>query len=284
LSVGVATLFVLIGEFEMAKAKQQDGSVSLAQLIANNASLKKHAEVARKTVANRDFNGPPGEYVCSFGGLMCRTKDDVPFVRIQFKVNGGIEGQEDFNGADMGILHYIKDSEYRTANQVLENLMQDLQRMGINTPNLDFDTISKAADALTGEDFTIRYVKKSSSARGYFQIVGPVNSRPEVTEAAADEDGDEWGEEVAEATEDDIPFGEEQEGDDEWDTEEEGSEEYKPSDYLGEEVQWKPPRAKSLVTFTIHDADDEAGTVILSANGKVYGKPVPFDDLTFPEE
>lgn len=270
----------------MAKAKQQDGSVSLAQLIANNASLKKHAEVARKTVANRDFNGPPGEYICSFNGLMCRTKDDVPFVRIQFKVNGGIEGQEDFNGADMGILHYIKDSEYRTANEVLDNLMQDLQRMGINTPTLDFNDISKAADALIGTGFTIRYVKKSSSKRGYFQIVGPVHSRPEVAEAPTDEDGDEWGEEIAEATEteaDDIPFGEEQEGDDEWDTEE-GNEEYKPSDYIGEEVQWKPPRAKKLATCTIHDADDEAGTVILSRNGKVYGTPVPFDDLTFPEE
>lgn len=276
----------------MAKAKQQDGSVSLAQLIANNASLKKHVEVARKTVANRDFNGPPGEYVCSFGGLMCREKDSVPFVRIQFKVNGGVEGQEDFNGADMTVLHYIKDSEKRTANQVLESLMQDLQRMGINTPNLDFNDISKAADALTGEDFTIRYVKKSTSKRGYFNIVGPVHSHPEVAEESTDEDGDEWGEEVAEATEteeDDIPFGEEQEGDDEWDTEdesgdEEEGEEYKPSDYIGEEVQWKPPRAKKLSTCTIHDADDEAGTVILSRNGKVYGTPVPFDDVTFPEE
>lgn len=276
----------------MAKAKQQDGSVSLAQLIANNASLKKHAEVARKTVANRDFNGPPGEYICSFGGLMCRTKDGVPFVRIQFKVNGGVQGQEDWNGADMGILHYIKDSEYRTANQVLDNLMQDLQRMGINTPTLDFNAISKAADAMIGAEFTIRYVKKSSSARGYFQIVGPVHSHPEVAEESADEDGDEWGEEVAEATEtetDDIPFGEEQEGDDEWDTEdesgdEEQGEEYKPSDYIGEEVQWKPPRAKKLATCTIHDADDEAGTVTLSRNGKVYGKPVPFDDVIFPEE
>ena len=270
----------------MAKAKQQDGSVSLAQLIANNASLKKHAEVARKTVANRDFNGPPGEYICSFGGLMCRTKDDVPFVRIQFKVNGGVEGQEDHNGADMTVLHYIKDSDKRTANQVLESLMQDLQRMGINTPNLDFDAISKAAHAMIGADFTIRYVQKSSSARGYFNIVGPVHSIS-VAKLAAAEEGDEWDEEVAGATKteaDDIPFGEEQEGDDERDIEEEGSEEYKPSDYLGEEVQWKPPRAKSLVTFTIHDADDEAGTVVLSANGRVYPKSVPFDDLTFPEE
>lgn len=280
----------------MAKAKPQDGSVSLAQLIANNASLKKHAEVARKTVAIRDFNGPPGEYICSFNGLMCRTKDDVPFVRIQFKVNGGIEGQEDFNGADMTVLHYIKNSDKRTANQVLESLMQDLQRMGINTPDLDFDAISKAADALIGTGFTIRYVKKSSSKRGYFQIIGPVHSRPEVAGAPTDEDGDEWGEEVAEATEteaDDIPFGEEQEGDDEWDTDDESGDEdedevedeiYKPSDYIGQEVQWKPPRAKKLATCTIHDADDEADTVILSRNGKVYGKPVPFNDLTFPEE
>lgn len=275
----------------MAFEKKLDGSVSLAQLIAKHASLKKHAEVARKTVANRDFNGPPGEYVCSFGGLMCREKDSVPFVRIQFKVNGGVEGQEDFNGADMTVLHYIKDSEYRTANQVLDNLMQDLQRMGINTPNLDFNDISKAADAMVGADFTIRYVKKSGSARGYFQIVGPLHSIS-VAKLATDEDGDEWDEEVAEATEteaDDIPFGEEQEGDDEWDTEdesgdEEEGEEYKPSDYIGEEVQWKPPRAKKLSTCTIHDADDEAGTVILSRNGKVYGTPVPFDDVIFPEE
>ena len=274
------------------RAKPQDGSVSLAQLIANNATLKKHAEVARKTVANRDFNGPPGEYVCNFSGLMCRTKDGVPFVRIQFKVNGGMEGQEDYNGADMGILHYMQDSEYRTANQVLENLMQDLQRMGISTPDLDFNAITKESDALVGDEFVIRYVKKSSSKRGYFQIVGPANPSAVADAAPADDEEDgEWDDEVAEATEteeDDIPFGEEQEGDDEWDTEDEGEEDegedYKPSDYVGEEVQWKPPRAKKMVTFTIQDADDEAGTVVLSRNGKVYGKPVPFDDLTFPEE
>lgn len=281
----------------MAKAKPQDGSVSLAQLIANNATLKRHAEVARKTVANRDFNGPPGEYVCNFSGLMCRTKDGVPFVRIQFKVNGGVQGQEDWNGADMGILHYMQDSEYRTANQVLENLMQDLQRMGINTPDLDFNAITKESDALVGDEFVIRYVKKSSSSRGYFQIVGRANPSVVTAEAPSDdEDGDEWSDEVAEATEteeDDIPFGEEQEGDDEWDTEDESGDEdedevedeiYKPSDYIGQEVQWKPPRAKKLATCTIHDADDEAGTVTLSRNGKVYGKPVPFDDVIFPEE
>ena len=65
---------------------------------------------------------------------------------------------------------------------------------------------------------------------------------------------------------------------------EEGNEEYKPSDYVGEEVQWKPPRAKKLATCTIQDADDEAGTVVLSRDGKVYPKPVPFDDVIFPEE
>ncbi len=275
----------------MAKAKLQDGSVSLAQLIASNATLKKHAEVARKTVANRDFNGPPGEYICNFSGLMCRTKDGVPFVRIQFNVNGGMEGQEDYNGADMGILHYMQDSEYRTANQVLENLMQDLQRMGISTPDLDFNAIAKESDALVGDEFVIRYVKKSSSKRGYFQIVGPANPSA-VTDEAPDDDGEDgqWDDEVAEATEaeeDDIPFGEEQEGDDEWDTEDKDDdegEEYRPSDYVGEEVLWKPPRAKKMATCTIHDADDEAGTVILSRNGKVYGKPVPFDDLEWPEE
>ena len=39
---------------------------SLAQLMKANARLKKHAEVAKKTVANKDYTGPVGEVVTTF--------------------------------------------------------------------------------------------------------------------------------------------------------------------------------------------------------------------------
>ena len=53
------------------------------------------------------------------------------------------------------------------------------------------------------------------------------------------------------------------------------------SDWIGQQVQYKPKGAKALLDFIITAADDAEGSVIIERNGKKL--KVMFDALTLPE-
>jgi len=256
------------------------------ELMAKNARLRAAEETARTSVANREFVGPDGDYVCRFMGMRNATANGVDYSVLQFRVDGSVSGQGEYDGKSIDLMYYFNNHEKYPDSDKLADLMVSLQKMGVDTPNLTIEQIDEQTEGLRGSHFTLR-VKKGKNGRVNFSVVGVANNEVSGYLSDNSDDDNEWEDEEAEASkddanQDDIPFG------DDWDDDPQGSEddggEYTPSDWTGYEVQWKPPRAKKLQTFTVHDADDENRTVILSRDGKVYNKPVPFDDLTLPEE
>jgi len=235
---------------------------SLAQLMKANARLKKHAEVAKKTVANRDYTGPVGEVVTTFQKVSIITKDSKIYVVLDFKVDGPASGQPDQNGARIGVLHGLNDSDRQTAEQALDNLMVDIQRLGVRTADLTLDQIDDALKTLQGKSVTIRVVSgKKDKTKRYFNIVGLAQAAEEQDYSSETPEGeDEWQEELAEEA------AEEQA---------EASADYAPSDWIGYDVEYKGKTAKVV------DADDDDNTVTLEWGSKKI--TVDFNDVVLPE-
>ena len=145
---------------------------SLAALMKSNARLKKHVEVAKKTTPQQDYAGPPGEVITKFSRNNIITKDGNTYFILDFKVDGTVAGQEQYNGHRIGILHGLNDSQYRTAEQGLDNLMCDLQLMGIDTKDLSLDQIDAAIKSTVGKDIMIRVVKRKDGKGNNFYICG----------------------------------------------------------------------------------------------------------------
>ena len=266
--------------------------MKLNELMAKNARLQAAGEVARTSTTNREFVGPDGDYVCRFVGMRNATSNSVDYSLLQFRVDGSVSGQGEFNGMSIDLMYYFNNHEKYPDSDKLADLMVSLQKMGVDTPNLTFEEIDEQTEGLRGSHFTLRKKKGKKKGTVNYSVVGVANSEASDYSSDNSDDDNEWEDEEAEASkddanQDDIPFGDDGTEDD-WDDDSEDSEdgegEYTPSDWTGYEVQWKPPRAKKLQTFIVHDADDDKRTVILSRDGKVYSKPVPFDDLTLPEE
>ena len=265
--------------------------MNFKELMAKNARLRAAQETARTSVANREFVGPDGDYVCRFMGMRNATANGVDYSVLQFRVDGSVSGQGEYDGMSIDLMYYFNNHEKYPDSDKLADLMVSLQKMGVDTPNLTIEEIDEQTEGLRLSHSTLR-VKKGKNGRVNFSVVGVANNEASDYSSDNSDDGNEWEDEEAEASkddvnQDDIPFGDDDTEDD-WDDDSEDSEddegEYTPSDWTGYEVQWKPPRAKKLQTFIVHDADDDKRTVILSRDGKVYSKPVPFDDLTLPEE
>ena len=265
--------------------------MNFKELMAKNARLRAAQETARTSVANREFVGPDGDYVCRFMGMRNATANGVDYSVLQFRVDGSVSGQSEYDGMSIDLMYYFNNHEKYLDSDKLADLMVSLQKMGVDTPNLTIEEIDEQTEGLRLSHFTLR-VKKGKNGRVNFSVVGVANSDASDYSSDNSDDDNEWEDEEAEASkddadQDDIPFGDDDTEND-WDEDSEDSEddegEYTPSDWTGYEVQWKPPRAKKLQTFIVHDADDDKRTVILSRDGKVYSKPVPFDDLTLPEE
>jgi len=236
---------------------------SLAALMKSNARLKKHVEVAKKTTPQQDYAGPPGEVITKFNRNTIITKEGKTYYILDFKVDGTVAGQEAHNGHRIGILHGLNDESYRTAEQGLDNLMCDLQLLGIDTKDLSLDQIDAAVKASVGKDVTIRVVKRKDGKGNNFRIVGlsadaddQDYSTPEDTEAT-DDVSDEWSEELEEAAAEEAD-----------DTADAAEAEFVPSDWVGFEVDYKPAKSPKALTFKVIAADDDAGTVTLERDGK----------------
>ena len=163
---------------------------SLAALMKSNARLKKHVDVAKKTTPQQDYNGPPGEVIVKFNRNNIITKDGNTYYILDFKVDGTVAGQEQYNGHRIGILHGLTDSQYRTAEQGLDNLMCDLQLMGIDTKDLTLDQIDAGVKSTVGKSILMRVVRRKDGKGNNFYIGGLVAdaddqdySTPEADEA-----------------------------------------------------------------------------------------------------
>ena len=247
---------------------------SLAALMKSNARLKKHVDVAKKTTPQQDYNGPPGEVIVKFNRNNIITKDGNTYYILDFTVDGTVAGQEQYNGHRIGILHGLTDSQYRTAEQGLDNLMCDLQLMGIDTKDLTLDQIDAGVKSTVGKSILMRVVRRKDGKGNNFYIGGLVAdaddqdySTPEADEAPEADAEEEWTEELAE----------EPEAADE----EDADAEFNPSDWIGFEVDYKPAKAPKAMTFKVLEADDESGTVVLERDGKKI-KNVKFTDLILP--
>jgi len=259
----------LCGQITFHKKEPQMAQevTSLAALMKSNARLKKHVEVAKKTTPQQDYAGPPGEVITKFSRNNIITKDGNTYFILDFKVDGTVAGQEQYNGHRIGILHGLNDSPYRTAEQGLDNLMCDLQLMGIDTKDLSLDQIDAAIKSTVGKDIMIRVVKRKDGKGNNFYIAGLAAeaddqdfSSPEDTEgdsADSDDTTDEWSEELDEAAAEEAD-----------DTADAAEEQFVPSDWVGFDVDYKPAKSPKALTFKVIAADDDAGTVTLERDGK----------------
>ena len=241
---------------------------SLAALMKTNARLKKHVEIAKKTTVSQDYAGPPGEVIVKFSRNNIITKDSNTYYILDFKVDGTVAGQEQYNGHRIGVLHGLTDSQYRTAEQGLDSLMCNLQLMGIDTKDLTLDQIDAGVKSTVGKSIIIRAVPRKDGKGNNFYIAG-------VAADAADQDystpdqADEWSDELGEAaaadTDADIV-----------------ASDYNPSDWIGCEVQYKASNSPKPLKYKVLAADDDAGTVTLDRSGKTFGD-IPYSDLILTE-
>lgn len=265
---------------------------SIAALMKANARLKKNVEVAKKVVARKDYSGPAGDVITKFAAKSCITLDSIPCVILEFRVDGEVPGQEQYNGERIAIFNKFQDDDYGTIESRQAEFFERVQLLGIDTRSMTLEQVDKALDELRKDSppITIRVVKKAgkgaNASKTYtnFFISGiaaaatdDVDYSSETDDVPADEPAadevddasDEWSEELEEAEADAAA--------------ETDAAEYNPSDWIQFQVSYKPPKAPKPLEFTVIAADDEAGTVTLEKNGKTI-KNVKFTDLILPEE
>lgn len=242
---------------------------SISQLMKANAKLRKHADLARKTIAQRDYVGPAGEVVCTFAKPAIIVKDGKTYYILEFRVDGSVPGQEDHNSARIGIMHSLNDTDRSTAEQGLERLMGDLQCMGIRTADLTIEQIDAAVKKLQNQHFKIRASYGKQRDRLFFNIIGQASIGTDEqdyssseTSAAAEHPtdngvSDEWEEDLSEDTEgasdDKLPV---------------AHEDFNPSDWVGFEVTYKPAKSPKALEFKVIAADNATSTMTLERDGK----------------
>lgn len=272
--------------------------MSLKDLMKKNARLRKAAETAKKaepTGGMSQYNGPAGELICKFSGMRPIDKDDKTYVALDFVVDGMIAGQEKYGGQRCGTLRSMQDSDYSTAEDELNRLFGDIQRLGVQTAELSMEQIDAAVADLVGHHFTIAAVaRKNAPGKLNFYINGTAAGSDEQDYSASEvDDAPEPEPEPPKATTGKKgkakpapePEPEPEPESDEWNDEEalaaQDEDEVSASDWIGQTVQYKPKGAPKLLEFTIVAADDDEGSVIIERNGKKL--KVMFDALTLPE-
>jgi hypothetical protein len=266
---------------------------SLAALMKSNAALRAAATTAKKAITQRDFTGPVGDYICIFKGTNIILKDGKTFFIIKMAVDGSVEGQGEFNGAAMDIVHGLYDDDRQSAGEKLARLFQDIQRLGIDTADATLEQIDASLQAIVNKHVTMRVVLSAKGDRQYFNIRGlaqagreeqDYSTPPEEAPAAAKKGGrkpkaepapapvpadeDDWNDaEPGVQTSDDDDWGDELAQDAAGDPQE-TEQTYKPSDWIGYNLFYKPKNAPKRLEFKVIDADDESGMVVLERDGR----------------
>jgi hypothetical protein len=276
--------------------------MSLKDLMKKNARLRKAAEVAKKTPPTGGglnlYNGPAGDVICKFAGMRQIEKDGNVYVTLDFTVDGMEPGQEKHGGQRIGLMRGLQDSNNTTAEEELNRLFGDIQRLGLETADMALEQIDDAVAGLAGGRYTIAAVtRKNDKTRLNFYLNGPAtagSSDPDYSSSETDEGveaepepepvkptrgkkakakaapepepaaEDDWSDELDDAAADDEDAGS-----------------VSCSDWIGQTVQYKPKGAPKLLDFVIVAADDEEGSVIIERAGKKL--KVMFDALTLPE-
>jgi hypothetical protein len=265
---------------------------SLAALMKSNATLRAASVTAKKTVTQRDFTGPAGDYICIFKGTNIILKDGKTFFIVKMAVDGSVEGQGEFNGAAMDIVHGLYDDDRSSAGDKLARLFQDIQRLGIDTADASLEQIDESLQAIVNKHVAMRAVMSQKGDRMYFNIRGlaqasreeqdystPPEEAPaapakksgrrtkaEPAPAPVQADNDDWNDAEPEVqTSDDDDWGDELAQDA---ASEETEQTYKPSDWIGYNLFYKPKNAPKPLEFKVIDADDESGMVVLERDGR----------------
>ena len=270
--------------------------MSLKELMKKNARLRKAAETAKKTPPTGGglnlYNGPAGDIICKLAGLRMISKDSNTYVTLDFTVDGMEAGQEKHGGQRIGIMRAMQDSEQTTAEEELNRLFSDIQRLGIETADLSLEQIDEAVAEAVGCRFTIAAVpRKKDTSKLNFYINGPASAGLEDVDYSSSEpdEAEEVEPEPVKETKPKrgkakpAPEPDPEPESDEWEEEEAASEEDEvaASDWIGQTVQYKPKGAPKLLEFVIVAADDEEGSVMIERGGKKL--KVMFDALTLPE-
>jgi hypothetical protein len=260
-------------------AQQPQQQVSLTALMKSNARLKAAVATAKQVQvpSSQNFAGPPGDYICKFAGLRISQKNNNTYMILDFRIDGSVDGQKQYNGQSLACLHGLQDGPNSTAEQNLERFFADIQRLGIDTAEASLEQIEAALKGLVGKLVTMKVVPNKRGDGTYTNIKGLAaagsttppfaESDDEDSSATADDSGDD-------ASQSDVS--------EEWDDELQADaasdeEEAKPSEWVGFDVQYKPLKAPKPLTFKVLSADDAAGTVVLEREGKKI--KAKFDDL-----
>ncbi len=274
--------------------------MSLKDLMKKNARLRKAAEIAKKTPPTggglNAYNGPAGDIEVKFAGLRQIEKDGKVYVALDFTVDGMVPGQEKHGGQRIGLLRGLQDTDNSTAEDELNRLFSDIQRLGIETADMPLEQIDDAVAEVVGSRYIIAAVPQRKDPKRFnFYINGPAAAgaaeldysssetdegdqpepapepvKPAKTSKAGkskkqpepepEPEEDEWSDEVSAAGDDDA---------------------VSLDDWIGQTVQYKPKNAPKLLDFVIVAADNEEGSVIIERSGKKM--KVMFDALTLPE-
>lgn len=267
---------------------------SLAALMKSNAALRAAATTAKKAITQRDFTGPVGDYICIFRGTNIILKDGKTFFIIKMAVDGSVEGQGEFNGAAMDIVHGLYDDDRQSAGEKLARLFQDIQRLGIDTADATLEQIDASLQAIVNKHVTMRVVLSAKGDRQYFNIRGLAQAgreeqdystppgevpaapakkggrkpKAEPAPAPVQADEDDWNDAEPDVqTSDEDDWGDELAQDAAGDAQE-TEQTYKPSDWIGYNLFYKPKNAPKRLEFKVIDADDESGMVVLERDGR----------------
>jgi hypothetical protein len=242
---------------------------------------------------------PSGVYMSRLSNITQgeTSNNKVPYIAFQFTV---IRHPE-WKGTPLSILHTVeekkkKDGEvWLTEQEALDNIAIDLQRLGIETEELDGEELDAAIAELVADKPVVQVKVKRTKKDG----VDYVNTRilkvmdeeegeeEEDDDDVEDDDGEEAPEEEdvedeeTDVTDDDD---EEVEADDDDEDVEEEDEEDGDTDppEVDDLVKWKAPKARKMAEFTVTAVNEAKEIVTLKRNSddKVFPK-VPWSELEY---
>jgi hypothetical protein len=242
---------------------------------------------------------PSGVYMSRLSNITQgeTSNNKVPYIAFQFTV---IRHPE-WKGTPLSILHTVdekkkKDGEvWLTEQEALDNIAIDLQRLGIETEELDGEELDAAIAELVADKPVVQVKVNRTKKDG----VDYVNTRilkvmdeeegeeEEDDDDVEDDDGEEAPEEEdvedeeADVTDDDD---EEVEADDDDEDVEEEDEEDGDTDppEVDDLVKWKAPKARKMAEFTVTAVNEAKEIVTLKRNSddKVFPK-VPWSELEY---
>jgi hypothetical protein len=241
---------------------------------------------------------PSGVYMSRLSNITQgeTSNNKVPYIAFQFTV---IRHPE-WKGTPLSILHTVeekkkKDGEvWLTEQEALDNIAIDLQRLGIETEELDGEELDAAIAELVADKPVVQVkVKRTKGADGADYVNARIlkvmdeeeGEEEEDDDDVEDDDGEEAPEEEdVEDEEADVTDDEEVEADDDDEDVEEEDEEDGDTDppEVDDLVKWKAPKARKMAEFTVTAVNEAKEIVTLKRNSddKVFPK-VPWSELEY---